>query len=127
MSSVALDPPIAEPVPAKVAPARSPYQRAWARFRRNRIGFISLVVFAAMVAVASLAEVVSNDRPMVARYEGKLYFPMFKNHPESTFGGTFETPTEWNDPLIRRNFAKPGKTARLIGCTRFVAGSIAIS
>jgi microcin C transport system permease protein len=100
-----------EPTPAKVAPARSPYQRAWARFRRNRLGYISLMVFAAMVVIASLAEVLSNDRPMVARYEGKLYFPMFKNHPESAFGGTFETPTEWNDPLIRRNFAKPGNWA----------------
>ena len=111
MSTVAIDPPISEPVPAAAAPARSPYQRAWARFRRNRLGFASLWVFVAMVAVASLAEVVSNDRPFVVRYEGQWYFPIVSNPPETAFGGHFATPTEWSDPLIGRNLARPGNWA----------------
>ena len=111
MSTVAIDPVIAEPSVAALAPARSPYQRAWARFRRNRLGFASLIAFAAMVAVATFAEVVSNDRPLVVRYEGQWYFPIARNQPELAFGGDFATPTEWHDPLIRRNLARPGNWA----------------
>ena len=89
----------------------SPNQRAWARFRRNRLGFVSLIIFLAMLGISTFAELFSNDRPLVASYEGNLYFPLFRNRPETTFGGDFSTPTEWGDPLIRRQFEKPGNWA----------------
>ena len=87
---------------------QSPNQRAWARFRRNRLGWWSLWIFIAVLVVATFAELVSNDRPLVARYDGEWFFPMFKNQPETRFGGDFGTPTDWKDPLIREQFAKPG-------------------
>ena len=90
---------------------RSPNQRAWARFRRNRVGYASLWAFVVLLVFATLAELVSNDRPLVARYDGQLYFPMFHSQPETTFGGDFGTPTDWKDPLITGNFAKPGNWA----------------
>ncbi len=98
---------------APVAAARpmSPNQRAWARFRRNRIGYVSLWVFVAVLVLATFAELFSNDRPLVARYQGEIYFPLFKNHPETTFGGDFGTPTDWKDPLITEHFAQPGNWA----------------
>ena len=111
MSSVAIEP-VEGALPGAVAtPARSPYQRAWARFRRNRLGFVSLLVFVAMLMVATFAELVSNDRPLVARYQGTWYFPILKNYPETTFGGDFATPTEWHDPVIRAKFEQPGNFA----------------
>src|SRR6478736_5763692 len=114
MSAETLPPPVAPP--AAGAPpvaglstvSLSPNQRAWARFRRNKLGFVSLIVFTVMLVVRTLAELVSNDRPLVASYDGKLYFPLFHNQPEKVFGGDFLTATEWNDPLIRAHFAKPG-------------------
>ena len=45
---------------------------------------------------------VSNDRPLVARYDGEWSFPIFSNPPETRFGGDFATPTDWNDPFIQR-------------------------
>ena len=89
----------------------SPNQRAWARFKRNRLGYVSLLVFAAMLALGTFAELFSNDRPLVARYEGQWYFPIVKNQPETTFGGDFPTATEWDDPFIREQFGKPGNFA----------------
>jgi microcin C transport system permease protein len=62
----------------------SPSQRAWLRFRRNRLGFWSLVIFCALVGLSLVAEVVSNDRPLVVRYEGKTYFPVLTDYPEKT-------------------------------------------
>ena len=37
--------------------------------------------------LSALAEVLSNDRPLVARYEGELFFPVLRNHSEVRFGG----------------------------------------
>ena len=63
-------------------PRCSPNQRAWARFRRNRIGYVSLWIFALLLLVSTCAELVSNDRPLVARYDGHWFFPVFYNPPE---------------------------------------------
>jgi microcin C transport system permease protein len=108
MSAVLPSPALAS---APAVKPMSPNQRAWARFKRNRIGYVSLWCFVAVLVIATFAELVSNDRPLVARYDGQLYFPLFKNHPETTFGGDFGTPTDWSDPLIAEQFAKPGNWA----------------
>jgi len=107
--SAVLPPAAAPALPA--AKPMSPNQRAWARFKRNRVGYWSLWCFAVFLVLATFAELVSNDRPLVARYEGQLYFPLFNNQPETTFGGDFGTPTDWSDPLIAERFAKPGNWA----------------
>lgn len=83
-----------------VSRSMSPMQRAWARFRRNRLGYWSLWAFIAMLLVSTAAELVSNDKPLVARVQGQWYFPMFSNPSEKTLGGDFGTPTDWKDPFI---------------------------
>ncbi len=89
----------------------SPSRRAWLRFKRNRLGFWSLCVFCTLVVLSLGAELISNDRPIIARYEGKTYFPMFKDYAEKTFGGDFATNTDYLDPFIRAQLAKPGNWA----------------
>jgi microcin C transport system permease protein len=96
--------------PVSVLPM-SPNQRAWARFRRNRLGVVSLWVFAVMLVVATLAELVSNDRPLVVRYEGRWMVPLLANPPETALGGDFQTPTDWKDPFVDAQLAKPGNFA----------------
>ena len=43
----------------------SPARRAWRRFRTNRLGYTSLVIFLVLFGLSLLAEVLSNDRPLV--------------------------------------------------------------
>ncbi len=82
MSTVLPLPPSAIDAPAREATRpMSPNQRAWARFRRNRIGLVSLWLFALVLLVATFAELVSNDRPLVARYDGEMYFPTVQEPP----------------------------------------------
>ena len=83
----------------------SPAKRAWRRFRRNRVGYWSLLAFCVMLVVSLFAELVSNDRPLIVRYEGQTYFPMVKDYPEKTFGGDFETNTDYLDPFIRERIS----------------------
>ena len=86
----------------------SPNQRAWARFRRNRLGHASLWLFIALLLVTTLAELVSNDLPYVARIDGQLIFPVIDNPSEQSLGGDFITPTDWKDPFIAQLLAQPG-------------------
>ena len=88
------------------AVAQSPARRAWRRFRSNRLGFVSLILFLTLFGLSLIAEVLSNDKPLVARYEGRWYFPIVETVPETTFGGDFPTPTDYHDPLIRDNLRK---------------------
>jgi microcin C transport system permease protein len=89
----------------------SPGRRAWRRFRSNRLGYRSLLIFLVLFGLSLIAELLSNDRPIVARYEGRWYAPVFQTLPETTFGGDFVTPTDYLDPAIRANLSKPGNFA----------------
>jgi microcin C transport system permease protein len=89
----------------------SPGRRAWRRFRANRLGYTSLLIFAALFGLSLLAELLSNDKPLVARYEGRWYFPVVQALPETTFGGDFATPTDYLDPLIQQNLSRGGNFA----------------
>lgn len=89
----------------------SPSRRAWQRFRSHRLGYGSLVVFVALFVLSLFAEVLCNDKPFLARYNGSFYVPMVQALPETTFGGDFDTPTDYLDPFIQKQFAKKGNWA----------------
>lgn len=89
----------------------SPSRRAWLRFKRNKLGFYSLVLFCSLVLISLLAELVSNDRPLLVRYEGQFYMPIAKVYPEKTFGGDFETATDYLDPFIKDRLTTGGNWA----------------
>ncbi len=89
----------------------SPGKRAWLRFRRNRLGFWSLMLFTAMVMLSLCAELLSNDKPLVVRYQGEFYFPIVKDYPETAFGGDFITPTDYLDPYISERITRNGNWA----------------
>jgi microcin C transport system permease protein len=84
---------------------------AWLRFKSNRLGYYSMWIFLVIFGISLFAELVANDRPIIASYEGKVYFPIVKNYPETVFGGDFETPTDFHDPIIRQNLRQSGNWA----------------
>lgn len=86
-------------------------RRAWRRFKRNRLGYWSLVLFCALVLLSLFANVLSNDKPLIVHYDGTTYFPLWHRYPETTFGGDFQTETDYLDPYIRRQFKQPGNWA----------------
>ena len=94
-----------------MSPGKSPHQRAWARFKSNRLGTASLWVFVALLLLASFAELLSNDKPIVAKVGGQWFAPMFNNPLEKTLGGDFSTPTQWTDPTIDALLRQPGNWA----------------
>ncbi len=97
---------------ASIVPlSASPSRRAWLRFKRNKLGFYSLVLFCTLVLISLMAELVSNDRPLLVKYEGEYYVPIAKVYPEKTFGGDFETATDYLDPFIQGRITSGGNWA----------------
>jgi len=87
----------------KVAPASKPMtpgRRRWLRFKRSKRGYVSLLIFSTLFILSLGAELISNDKPFLVIHQGTYYFPMVKAYPETTFGGTFETETDYKDPFF---------------------------
>ena len=83
-------------------------RKRWRRFRRNRRGFYSLVLFAVLFGLSLGAELLSNDKPLFIHYLGENYFPLWRMYPETVFGGDFETETDYRDPFIRNRLTADG-------------------
>ena len=75
-------------------------RRRWRRFAANRRGYYSLWFFLFFFVISLFAEVLSNDKPLVVRYENGWYFPLLRNYAETVFGGDFATTTDYRDPYI---------------------------
>ena len=75
-------------------------KRRWLSFKKNRRGYWSLIFFSVILFLSLFAEIISNDKPFLVYYEGNYYFPIFNTYSETTFGGDFETETDYRDPYI---------------------------
>lgn len=76
-------------------------QRRLAQFRANKRGFRSLWIFLFLLLIASCAEFIANDKPLLIMHKGAYYYPVLQYYPETTFGGEFETEAEYRDSYVR--------------------------
>ena len=93
------------------SPSLSPSRRVWQRFRKDRRGYISLLIFSVLFVVSLFAEFISNDRPLLVRYNGQWMVPIAHDYSERVFGGDFESPADYLDPFIRQQLSKDGNWA----------------
>jgi microcin C transport system permease protein len=73
-------------------------RRRWDNFKANRRGYWSLWIFLILFVLSLFGEVISNDKPIIARYKGEFLFPVLVDYPESKFGG-FLAVTDYKDPV----------------------------
>lgn len=92
-------------------PSVSPGHRIWLRFKQNRRGYWSLVIFLVLFGLSLMAEGISNDKPLLVRYNGTLVFPLVHTYSEKDFGGDFDSPADYLDPFIQDQFKKKGNWA----------------
>ncbi|MCK5404379.1 MAG: hypothetical protein KAI75_04080, partial [Desulfobulbaceae bacterium] len=92
-------------------PRNSLTQRRWKRFKKNKRGYYSLLIFSIFFITCLFAEGLSNDKPFLVSYEGNFYFPIFKTYPETVFGGDFETEADYRDPYILEKITENGNHA----------------
>ncbi len=75
-------------------------QRRLAQFKANKRGLWSFWIFMALLLLCLGAEFVANDKPLLLKFDGGYYAPIFKNYPETTFGGDFETEADYRDEYV---------------------------
>jgi microcin C transport system permease protein len=84
-SSIEADPPVGQTQGGRRVHAgrasQSRRRRAWRRFRRNRLGFSAWCCSARWWCLSLFAELLSNDKPLLVRYNGQFYFPMVQGLP----------------------------------------------
>jgi len=83
-------------------------QRRIANFRTNRRGYWSLWIFVVLLVVSLAAELIANDKPLLVRYDGRFYFPVFVSYPETDFGGFLETETDYRDAEVEQLIRSKG-------------------
>ncbi len=84
-------------------------QRRWNNFKANRRGWYSLWIFLIIFVLTLCAEFIANDKPLLVEYESSYYFPVFNDYPETTFGGDFDTATDYRDPYIAEIINENGR------------------
>ncbi|MEE2944475.1 MAG: ABC transporter permease [Pseudomonadota bacterium] len=75
-------------------------QRRWRNFCRNRRAYWSLIIFSVVFGLSLFAELIANDKPILVKYQGEYYTPVFKFYPETAFGGDFRTEAAYRDPEV---------------------------
>lgn len=83
-------------------------QRRLANFRANRRGYWSFWIFLSLFTITLFAEFVANDKPLIIRYEGSFYYPVFKKYAETEFGGVFKTEAEYKDHFVQKLITDKG-------------------
>jgi microcin C transport system permease protein len=81
-------------------------RRRWANFKAHKRGYYSLWLFLALYAISLCAELIANDKPILMTYRGELYAPVFREYPETAFGGVLETEANYQDPAVREMIAR---------------------
>ena len=83
----------------------------WRAFKQHKRGRLALRLLAILFVIALAAPLWSNDKPLWIHYNGQYYFPLVNTYHETEFGGDFETPADYLDPLVRQNITSNGNYA----------------
>ncbi|WP_152206686.1 ABC transporter permease [Marinobacter changyiensis] len=83
-------------------------RRRLGNFRNNRRGFWSLWIFLLLFGLSLVAELFSNDKPLVLSYQDEIIFPIVESIPEERFGGFLPTEADYRDPFIRQEIEANG-------------------
>ncbi len=77
------------------------WQRQWQAFRSNKRGYCALWIFVTLFVISLGAELIANEKPLLVSYDNEFYVPVFNTYPETTFGGFFESETNYRDPVVK--------------------------
>ena len=75
-------------------------QRRFHNFKSNKRGYYSFWIFSFLFIVSIFADFISNDKPLLIKFDQEYYLPIINEYPETIFGGDFETEADYRDPYV---------------------------
>lgn len=67
--------------------------RRFQKFKKIKRAYYSIWILAGIYIISLFADVIANDKPLLVKYQGKLFFPIFRFYDGSNFGlGALEKP-----------------------------------
>lgn len=70
---------MAEKKNVNAQPDQGYWPYVWRQFKRNKTALISMYVVVFLVVIAVFAPFLANEKPLVCKYNGETYFPVFKD------------------------------------------------
>ncbi|MFP3924452.1 ABC transporter permease [Pseudomonas sp. W5-36] len=83
-------------------------RRRIANFKANRRGWWSLWLFVALLVICLCGELIANDKPLIVRYQGELYFPAVHQYLETDFGGELPFEPDYSSDYVRKLIVDKG-------------------
>ena len=75
-------------------------QRRIANFKANKRGYYAFWLFLVLFVFSLFAEFWANKKPLLVSYKETWYYPVFKEYPETVFGGTLTSNADYRDPFV---------------------------
>lgn len=75
-------------------------QRRIANFKANKRGYYAFWLFLVLFVFSLFAEFWANNKPLLVSYKETWYYPVFKEYPETIFGGTLTSNADYRDPFV---------------------------
>ena len=72
------------------------------KFKKNKRGYYSLVIFLTLFVLSLSAQIIANDKPLIVKFKGEFYFPFLVSHYETDFGGVLPTEADFKDPEVKK-------------------------
>jgi microcin C transport system permease protein len=68
---------------------------------------VSLFILLILYVISLFSECIANDKPLLIRYEGKLYFfAAYFYYPDKTFGGIYDTAAQYRELAETARFSR---------------------
>lgn len=72
-------------------------KKQWRRFRSKKLGVVSVWLLLVLMFFSFTAELWANGKPIVMKYNGKIYTPVFKYYHPSEFGQEYVAQTDYRN------------------------------
>ena len=77
-------------------------------FNSNKRGLYSFWIFIFLLLISLFANFISNDKPLIIKYDGKYLLPIINIYEETYFKGDFETEADYKDPFVQKLINEKG-------------------
>ncbi len=77
-------------------------EKFFSKFKKNRRGYFSFLILLALFFITLFAELIANDKPLLVKFKGDFYLPVFSDFSEKEFDGEFETKADFRDPAVQK-------------------------